>query len=59
MKLIITNLFRKNLIFEKPIHNDKEIAKLKNEYKEKYGDTEIIEPLIKEFVKIKKKKRKN
>ena len=46
-------------MFEKQIHNDKEIAKLKNEYKEKYGDTEIIEPLIKEYVKIKKKKRKN
>ena len=57
-KLIITNLFRKNSIFEKPIHNDKEIAKLINECKGKYGDTEIIESLIKKFIKMKKNEKK-
>ena len=29
-------------IFEKPMHSDQEIEKLINEYKEKYGDTEMI-----------------
>ena len=58
MQLIIKNLFRKSSIFEKQIHNDKEIAKLINECKGKYGDTEIIESLIKKFVKMKKNEKK-
>ena len=33
-------------IFEKPINNDEEIEKLIKEYKERYGDTEMIESLI-------------
>jgi len=44
-------------IFEKPINNDQEIEKLINEYKEKYGDTEMIESLIKEFEEMKQKRK--
>ena len=44
-------------IFEKPMHSDQEIEKLINEYKEKYGDTEMIESLIKEFEEMKQKRK--
>ena len=40
-------------IFEKPINNDEEIEKLIKEYKERYGDTEMIRSLIKEFEEMK------
>ena len=44
-------------IFEKPINNDEEIEKLIMEYKAKYGDTEMIESLIKEFEEMKQKRK--
>ena len=44
-------------IFEKPINNDEEIEKLIKEYKERYGDTEMIRSLIKEFEEMKQKRQ--
>ena len=44
-------------IFEKPINSDEEIEKLIKEYKEKYGDTEMIKSLIKEFEEMKQKRK--
>ena len=44
-------------IFEKLINSDEEVEKIIKEYKAKYGYTEMIESLIKEFEKLKQKEK--
>ena len=44
-------------IFERPMSNGEEIERLINDYKQKYGDTEVLESLLKEYNEIKQKRK--
>ena len=46
-------------IFERPMSNGEEIEKLIQDYKKKYGDTEVLESLIREYEEVKQKKKAN
>ena len=40
-------------IFDRPMSNSEEIEKLIKDYREKYGDTEVLESLLKEYEQVK------
>ena len=46
-------------LFDRPMSNSEEIEKLIKEYKEKYGDTAILESLLKEYEEVKQKRKAN
>ena len=46
-------------LFDRPMSNGEEIEKLIKEYREKYGDTEVLESLLKEYEEVKLKKAEN
>ena len=46
-------------IFDRPMTNGEEIEKLIKDYKQKYGDTEVLESLLKEYEEVKQKKKTN
>ena len=46
-------------LFNRPMTNSEEIEKLIKDYKEKYGDTEVIESLLKEYEEVKQKRKQN
>ena len=46
-------------LFERPMSNSEEIEKLIKDYKDKYGDTEILESLLKEYEEVKQKRKEN
>ena len=46
-------------LFEQPISNSEEIEKLIENYKQKYGDTEVIKSLLDEYETLKQKKKEN
>ena len=46
-------------LFEQPISNSEEIEKLIENYKQKYGDTEVIKSLLDEYEALKQKKKEN
>ena len=46
-------------IFERPMSNSEEIEKLIKDYRDKYGDTEVLESLLKEYEEVKLKKAQN
>ena len=46
-------------LFEQPISNSEEIEKLIENYKQKYGDTEVIKSLLDEYETLKQKRKEN
>ena len=46
-------------LFDRPMSNSDEIEKLIKEYKEKYGDTQVLESLLKEYEEVKQKRKQN
>ena len=46
-------------LFDRPMSNSEEIEKLIKDYKDKYGDTEILESLLKEYDEVKQKRKEN
>lgn len=46
-------------LFDRPMTNGEEIEKLIKDYKQKYGDTEVLESLLKEYEEVKQKKKTN
>ena len=46
-------------IFDRPMSNSEEIEKLIKDYREKYGDTEVLESLLKEYEQVKQKRNNN
>ena len=46
-------------IFDRPMSNSDEIEKLIKDYRDKYGDTEVLESLLKEYEQVKQKRKNN
>ena len=46
-------------LFDRHMSNSEEIEKLIKEYRQKYGDTEVLESLLKEYDEVKQKKAEN